>query len=77
MRTIKELLETAEKEKISLGEISLRWQAEKSHETLESVRAKMGERLQIMRLSVQDGCSPELRSASGRVGGQAAKMVRA
>ena len=77
MRTIKELLEAAEKEKISLGEISLRWQAEKSHETLESVRAKMGERLQIMRLSVQDGCSPELRSASGRVGGQAAKMVRA
>ena len=66
MRTIKELLEAAEKEKISLGEISLRWQAEKSHETLESVRAKMGERLQIMRLSVQDGCSPELRSASGR-----------
>ena len=46
MRTIKELLEAAEKEKISLGEISLRWQAEKSHETLESVRAKMGERLQ-------------------------------
>lgn len=42
MRTIKELLETAEKEKISLGEISLRWQAEKGHETLESVRAKMG-----------------------------------
>ena len=77
MRTMKELLEAAEGAKVSLGEISLRWQAEKNRESLAAVRDKMGERLQIMRLSVQDGCSPELRSASGRVGGQASKMVQA
>lgn len=76
MRTIKELLEAAETAQVSLGEISLRWQAEKSRESLTDVQAKMGERLQIMRLSVQDGRSPELRSASGRVGGQAAKMAQ-
>ena len=65
MRTLKELLEAAETAQVSLGEISLRWQAEKSRESLTDVQAKMGERLQIMRLSVQDGRSPELRSASG------------
>lgn len=76
MRTIQDLLEAVERERCSLGEVALRWQARRDGKTEEEEKKRMGERLEVMRLSVQDGRSPELRSASGRVGGQAAKMIQ-
>ncbi|MDD3335939.1 MAG: L-serine ammonia-lyase, iron-sulfur-dependent, subunit alpha [Eubacteriales bacterium] len=75
MRTIHELLSAAKEAGVTLGEIALRWQMKESGETEAQLKARMQRRLEVMRLSVQDGLSPELRSASGKVGGQSSLMV--
>ena len=72
MQTIAEVLEAAADGSIGLA--ALRWQAKQGHTAESDVRLQMQRTLNVMRESVQRGLSPELRSASGRVGGQAARM---
>ena len=72
MQTIAEVLDAAADG--SIGRAALRWQARQSHAAEDDVRRQMQQTLDVMRESVQRGLSPELRSASGRVGGQAARM---
>ncbi len=75
MRTIAELLKAAENEQQTLGQAALLWQAKTSGKTEEAVKAQMFAMLSVMRDSVQAGLDPDLRSVSGMVGGQAAKMA--
>ena len=74
MQTIAEVLEEA-KTSGSIGKAAARWQAEQDGVPTEHVLERMRATLAVMRQSIQDGLSPELRSVSGRVGGQAAKMA--
>ena len=69
--TIAELLKAA-RDCGSIGQAGLRWQARQDGEA--RALAKMRRALEVMRQSAQEGLSPDLRSVSGRVGGQAAKL---
>lgn len=73
MRTVADFLRDAAKYG-SLGQAALHWQA-KQEACEESVLIeRMRGRLLVMRQSAQEGLSPSLRSVSGMVGGQAARM---
>lgn len=74
MRTIAELLQKTKEQQASLGKVALTWQARVSGETEPVVFSRMVSSLEVMRSSVHAGLSPTLRSVSGLVGGQAAKM---
>lgn len=73
MQTIAEVLEEAVTFG-GIGKAAIAWQADQDHTTGETVRCRMHHTLAVMRQSIRDGLAPELRSVSGRVGGQAAKM---
>ena len=73
LQTITEVL--AEANRLgSVGKAAVLWQAEQEGSPEAVVRQRMLCRLAVMRESVQEGLSPTLRSVSGRVGGQAARM---
>ncbi|MCE5343726.1 MAG: L-serine ammonia-lyase, iron-sulfur-dependent, subunit alpha [Eubacteriales bacterium] len=58
-----------------IGRAAIQWQAEQDGVDESAVRARMRGTLAVMRQSVQDGLNPAMRSLSGRVGGQAAKLA--
>lgn len=72
MQSIREILSSAGDGAIS--DAALLWECRESGLSSDEVTAKMREALAVMRQSVADGLRPELRSASGRVGGQAALL---
>lgn len=74
MRTFAEYLCDAAKYG-NLGKAALHWQAK--HEGCETniLIERMRGRLEVMRESAKAGLNPELRSVSGMVGGQAARMI--
>ena len=74
MRTFAEYLRDAAKYG-SLGKAALHWQCK--HDTLSEAEIiqQMHERLSVMRESAKAGLSPTLKSVSGMVGGQAARMI--
>ncbi len=73
MQTIAEVLAAAEAAG-SIGAAAAQWQAAQDGLPLHAALRRMQARLTVMRQSVRDGLNPELRSVSGRVGGQAALM---
>lgn len=75
MRTIAEFLDTAAQNNQTLGQAALVWQAKHDEQSEESVWQTMQTMLSVMRESAEAGLSPDLKSVSGMVGGQAAKMV--
>ncbi|MDX2192566.1 MAG: L-serine ammonia-lyase, iron-sulfur-dependent, subunit alpha [Gemmatimonadales bacterium] len=64
----------AEAAGISLGELALRVEAEDGLRTREQVEAALHRALEVMRGAVARGLPGDLRSVSGLVGGDAAKM---
>lgn len=58
----------------SLGEAALHWQAKQDGLEKAELIERMRSRLNVMRESAKAGLSPNLRSVSGMVGGQAALM---
>jgi len=74
MQTFAEFLRDAAKYE-TLGKAALRWQAEQDGCDEAVLIQRMHERLAVMRESAKAGLSPTLRSVSGMVGGQAAKMA--
>ena len=73
MRTFADFLRDAAKYG-SLGAAALHWQAKQDGLSEEEHIERMRSRLQVMRDSAKAGLSPNLRSVSGMVGGQAALM---
>ena len=59
----------------SLGKAALHWQTKQSQCDEAILIQRMHERLAVMRESAKAGLSPTLRSVSGMVGGQAARMA--
>ncbi len=74
MQTIAEFLRNAAKYG-DLGKAALRWQAKEEGCEEAILMQRMHDRLAVMRDSARAGLSPTLRSVSGMVGGQAAKMA--
>lgn len=71
-----ELVEQAEKEGISLGELGLRLEAEGGLRTREEIERGLTRALTVMRGAVERGLPGDLRSVSGLVGGDAARLTR-
>ena len=72
--TVRELVETAVKEKKSIGAVVLNDQALQMEQTEEALRTQMEHQLQVMEKSVESGLDPDLRSTSGLTGGDAFRM---
>lgn len=67
-------LHQAEKEGISLGELALRAEVAEGRRTREEVEAGLQRALDVMRAAIERGLQGDLRSISGLVGGDAAKV---
>lgn len=76
MDTIRALLE-AGKQYGSIGRAAAAWQALEAQAGGNEVRQTMLDRLAVMKESLLEGLKPDLRSVSGRVGGNAAKLYAA
>lgn len=74
MRTFAEYLKDAAKYG-SLGKAALHWQCKQETCSEEEIIQRMHQRLKVMRESAHAGLSPDLRSVSGMVGGQASRMI--
>lgn len=75
-QSVSELCQLAKREGRTLSQVILSDQAEQLEQSEQVLYEQMAARLQVMRESVQVGMDPELRSASGLSGGDAAKMLR-
>ncbi len=73
MDTIASLLDTA-KQHGSIAKAAAAWQAKEAQASETDVRQTMRDRLAVMKESLREGLNPDLRSVSGRVGGNAAKL---
>ncbi len=76
MDTILSLLDAAKKHG-SISKAALAWQAQEGLTTREAALQTMRTRLAVMKESLREGLTPGLRSVSGRVGGDAAKLLAA
>ena len=75
--SLAEAVEQADVQKISLGELALRTEASDGLKTRPEIEAALQRALDVMRHAVARGLPGDLRSVSGLVGGDAAKMTRA
>jgi len=73
-RSLAVAIAAAEAEQMSLSSIALRAESEDSGRTVADIRSQLGRALNIMRDAIGKGEVGDLRSASGLVGGDAAKL---
>ncbi len=71
-----EAVEAAEADGLSLGELAMRTEAAEGLRTREEIEANLQRALTVMRDAVTRGLEGDLRSVSGLVGGDAAKVAR-
>lgn len=72
-----EAADRAELDKISLGELALRAETEEGLRTRAEVESALKRALDVMRHAVARGLPGDLKSVSGLVGGDAARLTRA
>jgi len=73
-RSLAEAIRDAEAKGQTLARIALDREAEDQGRTVEEIRSSLARALQVMRGAIGDGLTGEHRSASGLVGGDAAKL---
>lgn len=73
-RSLREAIHDAEARHVSLATVALDAEAKDQGRPVEEIRAALGRALDIMRGAIRDGLTGEHRSASGLVGGDAAKL---
>ncbi len=73
-KSLAEAIHDAEKRGITLAELALAQEAKDQGRTVEDIRAALMRALVVMRSAIEQGQDPDIRSASGLVGGDAAKM---
>lgn len=74
--SLDDLVQRAEQEGITLGELGLRLEAEAGLRTRDEVEAALTRALGVMRHAIARGLPGDLRSVSGLVGGDAALLTR-
>ncbi|MFZ5625363.1 MAG: L-serine ammonia-lyase, iron-sulfur-dependent, subunit alpha [Gemmatimonadota bacterium] len=72
--SLEEAVERAEAEGVSLGELALATEAADGLRAREAVEASLRRALDVMRKAIDRGLAGDLRSVSGLVGGDAARM---
>src|ERR1041385_3142958 len=73
-RSLAAAIAAAEAEGMSLSALALRAESQDSGRTVDDIRAQLGRALAIMRDAIGKGEAGDLFSASGLVGGDAAKL---
>lgn len=73
-RSLAAAITAAESEKLSLSAVALRAESEDSGRTVDDIRAQLKRALDVMRDAISKGQTGDLFSASGLVGGDAAKL---
>lgn len=76
-QSLVEAAEKAEAEHISLGELALRAEAAQGLRSREEIESALRRALDVMRHAVERGLPGDLKSVSGLVGGDAAKLTKA
>jgi L-serine dehydratase len=74
-RSLAAAVRDAEARGIPLSQLALETEAEDQGRTVEDIRSALGRALVVMQGAVRQGLVGDLRSASGLVGGDAAKLV--
>lgn len=74
-RSLQDAIRDAEGRRISVAQLALETEARDQGRTVESIREALGRALVVMRGAVARGLEGDLRSSSGLVGGDAAKMI--
>ena len=73
-RSLSSAIAAAEQQGVSLSAVALKAESENSGRTVADIRAQLGRALKIMREAIERGTVGDLHSASGLVGGDAAKL---
>lgn len=73
-RALADAVRAAESQGVSLARVALDAEARDQGRSVEDIRAALGRALAVMRGAVTQGLTGDLRSASGLVGGDAAKL---
>jgi L-serine dehydratase len=73
-RSLLEAIRDAEERGMSLSQVALQLESEDQGRSIDDIRASLGRALVVMRGAIGDGMTGDLRSASGLVGGDAAKL---
>ncbi|HEX2718278.1 MAG TPA: L-serine ammonia-lyase, iron-sulfur-dependent, subunit alpha [Gemmatimonadaceae bacterium] len=73
-RSLADAIRDAEERRMSLSAVALEAETKDSGRPVAEIRAALGRALAVMRGAVADGVTGDLRSASGLVGGDAAKL---
>lgn len=73
-RSLADAIRDAEEQGKSLSQVALEREARDQGRPVEEIKASMRRALDVMRSAIGDGLTGELRSASGLVGGDAAKL---
>src|SRR3954468_22031369 len=76
-RSLSSAIAAAERDGLSLSQVALRSESENSGRTIDDIRAQLGRALKVMREAIDKGEVGDLYSASGLVGGDAAKLRQA
>ena len=71
---LQDAIRDAESRGLTLAAVALEIESRDQGRTIEDIRATLGRALVIMRRAVEQGLTGDLRSASGLVGGDAAKL---
>lgn len=73
-RSLLEAIRDAEARGMSLSEVALDLESKDQGRSIDDIRSSLGRALVVMRGAIGDGMTGDLRSASGLVGGDAAKL---
>ena len=73
-RSLLDAIRDAEAAGMSLSQIALKLESEDQGKSVENIRASLARALEVMRGAIGDGMTGDLRSSSGLVGGDAAKL---
>lgn len=73
-KKIEDLIQLAENKNTSIGQIVLEWEAESAEKPVEEIWNKMENYWQVMKQSIEEGLTQEIRSVTGLTGGDAKRM---
>jgi len=75
-RSLREAIKDAEAKRISLSQLALEQESKDQGRPVAEIRAALKRALDVMRGAIEQGLTGEHKSASGLVGGDAAKLAR-
>lgn len=75
-RTIQDLIDLAEQRHESIGQVVLQWESESSEQPISTLQQKMRGYWEVMKQSMEQGLTQDIRSVTGLTGGDAKRVIR-